>query len=66
MAGVYGVRDDVIWPSDLSLPARPPKLVYLDMLVCIHLARVAVGTAPAGYAELLGACQLAAKPLATP
>lgn len=57
MAGRSEVRSDVIWPSDLLLPARPPKLVYLDMLVYIHLARVATGTAPPGYAELLQACQ---------
>jgi hypothetical protein len=53
----YEIRDHVVWPGDLSLPARPPKLVYLDLLVFIHLARVATGTAPPGYAELLKACQ---------
>jgi hypothetical protein len=59
VVGTYEIRNDVIWPSDLLLPARPPALVYLDMLGYIHLARVAAGTAPAGYAKLLGACQLA-------
>jgi hypothetical protein len=60
VSGVYEIRDDVIWPGDLSLPARPPKLVYLDMLGWINLAEVAAGNAaPAGYDRLLEACRQA-------
>jgi hypothetical protein len=56
MAASYPIRGDVIWPSDMLLPPRPPKLVYIDMLGIINLAKVKVGTAPTGYAELHGAC----------
>lgn len=53
----YEIRRDVIWPSGLSLPARPPQLVYLDTMGYINLAKVAVGTAPPGYGLLLEACR---------
>jgi hypothetical protein len=60
MAATYEIRDDVIWPSDLLLPPRPPKLVYLDMLGWINMAEVEAGkTAPAGYVRLLEACRRA-------
>lgn len=61
MAATYPIRDDLIWPRDLSQPARPPALVYLDMHVFINLAKVAVGTGtePAGYAQLFDACRRA-------
>jgi hypothetical protein len=59
LPGTYEIRDDVVWPTDLSLPTRPPKLVYLDMLGWINLAEVAVGNAPAGYDRLLKSCRKA-------
>lgn len=60
MATTYQLRGDILWPGDLLLPARPPALVYLDMLGFINLAEVAVGnTAPAGYDVLLEACRRA-------
>lgn len=59
MVSTYAIRDDVIWPTDLALPTRPPRLVYLDMLVFINLAKVPVGTSPPGYGPLLEACQRA-------
>ena len=56
MANTYQLSNDIIWPADLVLPARPPALVYLDMLGFINLAEVAVGkTAAAGYDVLLPA-----------
>jgi len=59
LPGTYEIRDAVVWPTDLSLPTRPPKLVYLDMLGWINLAEVAVGNAPAGYDRLLKSCRKA-------
>ena len=61
VANTYQIRSDVIWPPGLSLPPRPPRLVYLDMLAFINLAKVAIGTgtAPAGYDDLLAACRRA-------
>lgn len=60
MPGTYEIRDDVIWPGDLLLPARPLKLVYLDMLGWINMAEVEAGNAaPAGYELLLEACRQA-------
>jgi len=56
----YEIRSGVIWPRDLLQPSRPPKLVYLDMLGCINLAKVAAGNAaPAWYDRLLEACRRA-------
>jgi hypothetical protein len=57
LADTYEIRSDVVWPSGLSLPARPPKLVYLDTMGYINLAKVALGTAPPGYGPLLEACR---------
>jgi hypothetical protein len=60
LPSTYEIRDDVIWPGDLLLPARPPKLVYLDMLGWINMAEVEAGNAaPAGYERLLEACRQA-------
>jgi hypothetical protein len=60
LPGTYEIRDDVIWPGDLLLPARPPKLVYLDMLGWINMAEVEAGNAaPAAYERLLEACRKA-------
>jgi hypothetical protein len=58
--GAYEIRDDVVWPGGLSLPARPPKLVYLDMLAWINMAELEAGNAAlAGYERLLEACRRA-------
>lgn len=60
MATTYQLSNDVIWPSDLQLPTRPPALVYLDMLGFINLAEVAVGrNAATGYDVLLPAARRA-------
>jgi hypothetical protein len=60
LPSTYNIRNDVIWPGDLSLPARPPQLVYLDMLGWINMAEVEAGNAaPAGYDQLLEACRRA-------
>lgn len=60
MSSTYEIRDDVIWPGDLLLPDRPPKLVYLDMLGWINMAEVEAGNAaPAGYERLLEVCRQA-------
>lgn len=53
----YVVRSDVVWPAGLVQPPRPPAVVYLDLNHYINLAKVSVGTAPDGYAELLEACR---------
>jgi hypothetical protein len=58
MAGAtYEIRNDVIWPSDLLLPHRPPALVYLDMFAFINLADAAAGAAKPGYNDLLEVCR---------
>ncbi len=59
MAATYAIRGDVTWPTDLVLPARPPKLAYIDMFGVINLAKVKTGTAPPGYDELYEACKRA-------
>ena len=53
----YVVRGDVVWPTRVVQPARPPALVYLDLNPFINLAKVAKGTAPQDYAELLEECR---------
>jgi hypothetical protein len=56
MAATYTILTDVIWPSDLLLPPRPPKLVYLDMLGWINMAEAHAGNAvPHGYDRVLEA-----------
>jgi hypothetical protein len=57
MPNAYAIRDDVVWPSRLSQPSRPPAVVYLDMNHYINLAKVKVGKAPQGYADLLEMCR---------
>jgi hypothetical protein len=60
VATTYTIPTDVIWPSDLLLPRRPPKLVYLDMLGWINMAEADAGNAvPHGYDRLLKACRRA-------
>ena len=39
MPNAYAIRDDVVWPSRLSQPSRPPAVVYLDMNHYINLAK---------------------------
>jgi hypothetical protein len=41
-----------IWPTALAVPARPPRLVYLDLNHWINLARAAGGSGRPGYADL--------------
>ena len=55
----YFVRADAVWPARVLQPPRPPALVYLDLNIFINLAKVARGTAPDGYAELLDECRAA-------
>jgi hypothetical protein len=57
LPSTYEIQDDVIWPSDLLLPDRPPALVYLDMFAYINLADAAAGRPQPGYDELLYACR---------
>jgi len=60
VATTYQVRSDVLWPRDLQLPPRPPRLVYLDMLAWINMAELEAGNAAlAGYERLLEACRQA-------
>ena len=46
-----------LWPRTLRLPARPPKLVYLDLNHWIALAKANAGHRDAqAFADPLGAC----------
>jgi hypothetical protein len=46
---------DLVWPARVTIPTRPPALVYLDLNHYIYLTRAADGdpTAPSGYEQLL-------------
>jgi hypothetical protein len=45
------------WPATLRLPARPPKLVYLDLLHWVALAKANSGHRQGGqFAEVLASC----------
>lgn len=58
MTGAYELRDDVVWPSELTLPARPPAVIYLDQNQFINMAKVVAGKpVPDGYPDLLEACR---------
>jgi hypothetical protein len=60
MAATYAISSDIIWPGDLLLPPRPPRLVYLDMLGWINMAEIEAGNAAsAGYDRLLETCRRA-------
>lgn len=51
---------EVVWPAQLIQPARPPKIVYLDLNHWIGLAKAATRHQDAGpYAELLSNCRAA-------
>jgi hypothetical protein len=43
LADAYAIRDDLVWPSDLNTPARPPAVAYLDQNHFVNMARVAAG-----------------------
>jgi len=50
----------LIWPSKLNVPARPPKLVYLDMKDWINLSHVTTNGAHAkNFRDALDACRAA-------
>jgi hypothetical protein len=56
--GAATIRGDVVWPSMLAQPPRPPAVVYLDLNHFIYLAIVVVGKiAPVGYPQLLAAAR---------
>lgn len=51
-----------VWPRSLSLPARPPKLVYLDLNHWIELSKAFSGHAGgASYRDALETCLWAAQ-----
>jgi hypothetical protein len=56
--GAYELRDDVVWPGELTLPSRPPAVVYLDQNHFVNMAKVVAGKpVAAGYADLREACR---------
>lgn len=57
LADTYKIRNDLIWPTRLTGPPRPPALVYLDQFVYVRLAQAAAGAGRPGYAELLDTCR---------
>lgn len=50
----YGFPD-LIWPPELLLPIRPPRLLYLDLNHWIELARASQGSGRQEYVDLLKA-----------
>lgn len=50
----YGLPD-LIWPTELLLPHRPPRLLYLDLNHWIELARAQQGSGQKSYEDLLDA-----------
>jgi hypothetical protein len=51
------VEPEYVWPKTLRLPSRPPKLVYLDLLHWVSLAKANSGHRDgARFADVLGAC----------
>ena len=59
--GAYEIRDDLVWPSELALPPRPPAVVYLDQNHFVNIAKIVAGKPAPGYAELLEACRKSLK-----
>lgn len=57
MVDAYEIRGDLVWPSELGLPPRPPAVVYLDQNHFVNMARIVAGKPAPGYAELLEACR---------
>ncbi len=57
MSTATRVAPEFIWPKTLRLPPRPPKLVYLDLLHWVSLAKANTGHRDRRrYADVLGAC----------
>jgi hypothetical protein len=55
------IRDDVVWPTLLVRPERPPAIVYLDQNHFVNFAKVIAGKPTRdGYPELLCAARNAA------
>jgi hypothetical protein len=50
---------ELVWPTELILPARPPALVYLDINHWIYLTRAKLGRGSDAYSELLQECRSA-------
>lgn len=51
------VATEYVWAKTLRLPSRPPKIVYLDLLHWVSLAKANSGHRDGGrYADVLGAC----------
>jgi hypothetical protein len=58
LVDAYEIRPDVVWPSELALPSRPPAVVYLDQNHFVNMAKVVAGKPVlAGYPDLLEACR---------
>ena len=57
LVDAYEIRGDLVWPSELVLPPRPPAVVYLDQNHFVNMARIVAGKSASGYAELLQACR---------
>lgn len=57
-----GVTRDYIWPQTMRLPARPPRIVYLDLNHWIALSKAFNGHASGrNHEDALAACLRAAK-----
>ena len=51
------VAAEYVWPKTLRVPRRPPKLIYLDLLHWVSLAKANSGHRDGGrYADALAAC----------
>lgn len=60
MGTTYQIRADILWPTDLHVPSRPPAIVYMDMFAYINLSDCATGrNNPTGYDVLLPAVRRA-------
>lgn len=59
MTGESAIRDrqKYVWPKTLRPPTRPPKLIYLDLLHWVSLAKANSGHRDGNrFADVLGAC----------
>jgi hypothetical protein len=61
LVDAYEIRRDVVWPSELALPPRPPAVIYVDLNHFVNMARIIAGKPAPGYAELLEACRKSVK-----
>lgn len=50
---------ELVWPTELALPARPPSLVYLDINHWINLTKAKLGRGSDEYSKLLKECRSA-------